>query len=90
MQWTVHIYGDVHFTKAKFNENIMQTCVNSFEAVSKATMASYGAFFTELPIERPETNSDALRVQNRTKNALFENLKMPAGNASPKKTFSNL
>ena len=75
MQLTVHIYVDVHFSKAKFNENIMQTCFNPFEAVSKATMASYGAFFTELSIERSETTSETLRVQDSTKNELFQNLK---------------
>ena len=48
MQWTVHIYVYVDFTKVKLNQNIMQTCFNPFEAVSKATIASYGAFFAEL------------------------------------------
>ncbi len=75
MQLTVHIYVDVHFTKAKLNENIMQTCFNPFEAVSKATMPSLGSFCTESRVKRPETNSDTLRVQDPTKNALFQNLK---------------
>ena len=59
----------------------MQTCFNSFSAVSKATMPSYGAFCTEFYVKHPGTITDTLRVQNPTKKALFENLKKPRAKA---------
>ena len=52
-------------------------------------MPSYGAFCAEFCVERPETNRDALRTQDRTKKAFFQNLKNAGRHRLTSEDFPN-
>ena len=52
-------------------------------------MPSYGAFCAEFCVKRPETNRDALRTQDRTKKAFFQNLKNAGRHRLTSEDFPN-